>query len=76
MVLPSKGARVEMLSQQATPEYPTLAFEHMLTKLIVKVKANDQAAIDAWGAITDITLTGAAGYSECSEEQPAHRRHW
>lgn len=47
--------------QQATPEYPTLAFEHMLTKLIVKVKANDQAAIDAWGAITDITLTGAAG---------------
>ena len=45
----------------ATPEYPTLAFEHMLTKLIVKVSAENDAAISAWGQITDIALTGANG---------------
>ncbi|MDE6876975.1 MAG: fimbrillin family protein, partial [Alistipes sp.] len=45
----------------ATPEYPTLAFEHMLTKLIVKVSAENDAAISAWGQITEIALTGANG---------------
>ncbi|WP_288868149.1 fimbrillin family protein [uncultured Alistipes sp.] len=60
MVAPQVEAS-KSAQQNATPSYPTLAFEHMLTKLIVKVKANDQAAIDAWGNITDIQLTGAAG---------------
>lgn len=39
--------------------YPTLAFKHLLTKLVIKAKAEDQAAIDAWGKITEITLTQA-----------------
>lgn len=33
-----------------------LAFEHLLTQLQIKVKAEDQAAIDAWGTITSITI--------------------
>jgi len=37
--------------------YPTLTFEHLLTKLSVSVVAEDQAAIDAWGKITDMYLT-------------------
>lgn len=39
--------------------YPTLAFKHLLTKLVIKVQAQDQAAIDAWGNITEITLIQA-----------------
>ncbi|MDL2277409.1 fimbrillin family protein [Parabacteroides sp. OttesenSCG-928-G07] len=35
---------------------PTLAFNHLLTKLEISVKADDAAAVDAWGKITDMTL--------------------
>lgn len=41
--------------------YPTLAFKHLLTKLVVKAVAEDQAAIDAWGDVTAIVLTKAEG---------------
>lgn len=41
--------------------YPTLAFKHLLTKLVVKAVAADQAAIDAWGNVTEIVLTQAGG---------------
>ena len=37
--------------------YPALTFKHLLTQLVVKAVAEDQAAIDAWGNLTDITLT-------------------
>ena len=40
--------------------FPALAFKHLLTKLVIKVAAENQAAIDAWGNVTDITLTKAA----------------
>jgi len=40
----------------ATPTYQTLAFSHVLTKLDVSVVAENQAAIDAWGDITEIQL--------------------
>ncbi len=36
--------------------YPTLSFKHLLTKFDVKVVAENQAAIDAWGKITKIEL--------------------
>lgn len=39
--------------------YPVLGFKHLLTKLVVKVKAKENAAIAAWGNITDITLKQA-----------------
>lgn len=39
--------------------YPTLAFKHLLTKLVIKAKAEDDAAIKAWGKITEITLKQA-----------------
>lgn len=48
-------------SQAQAQSYPTLAFNHLLTKLVVKVKAEDQAAIDSWGNITDLVLTQAGG---------------
>lgn len=41
--------------------FPTFSFNHLLTKLTVKVVAADQAAIDAWGAITEMTTTQADG---------------
>ena len=41
--------------------YPVLAFKHLLTKLVVKAVAADQAAIDAWGNVTEIVLTQAGG---------------
>lgn len=33
-----------------------LEFAHLLTQLQIKVKAEDQAAIDAWGTITSISI--------------------
>lgn len=33
-----------------------LAFNHRLTQLQIKVRAQDKAAIDAWGKITNITI--------------------
>lgn len=38
-----------------------LEFLHLLTQLQIKARANDDAAITAWGDITGITLKGAAG---------------
>ena len=38
---------------------PSFTFKHLLTKLIVKVKAEDQAAADKWGDITAISLVKA-----------------
>lgn len=36
--------------------YPNLAFKHMLTKLTIKVKAENEAAKNAWGEIEKITV--------------------
>lgn len=38
---------------------PSFEFKHLLTKLIVKVKAEDEAAQNVWGDITGITLVKA-----------------
>lgn len=38
---------------------PSFEFKHLLTKLIVKVKAYDEAAQNVWGDITGITLVKA-----------------
>ena len=39
--------------------HPSFEFKHLLTKLIVKVKAHDGAAQNVWGDITGITLVKA-----------------
>ena len=39
--------------------FQTLAFDHKLTYLVIRAKANSTSAIDDFGAITDITLTKA-----------------
>lgn len=44
-----------------TSTIPTFAFNHLLTKLNLKFKADDQAAIDAWGKISKIELIKAGG---------------
>lgn len=41
--------------------YPQLVFNHLLTKLDVKVIAADAGTATAWGKITDLKLTGAKG---------------
>lgn len=41
--------------------YATLAFEHLLTKLEVSLKAKKSAAIDVWGNVTKIELIYAGG---------------
>lgn len=41
--------------------FKTLAFKHLLTQLVIKVVAENQAAIDSWGKLTDITLSKAGG---------------
>ena len=41
--------------------YPTLAFAHLLTKLVIKVVASEDAAITAWGNVTKIELVKAKG---------------
>lgn len=38
---------------------PSFTFNHLLTKLIVKVKAHDEAAQNVWGDITGISLVKA-----------------
>lgn len=48
-------------AQAQASTYPTLAFSHLLTKLIIKVKAEDAAAIAAWGHVTQIELVKAKG---------------
>ena len=37
--------------------YPQLTFNHLLTQLVIKAVAEDDAAITAWGNLTDLTLT-------------------
>ena len=55
------------LAQAATPTHPSLTFNHLLTKLVVLVKADDTdaeataAAAAAWGKVTGITLIKADG---------------
>lgn len=41
--------------------YKQLNFKHLMTQLVIKVVAENQAAIDAWGHLTAITLTKAGG---------------
>lgn len=41
--------------------HPSFEFKHLLTKLVVKVKAEDEAAQNVWGDITAISLAKAAG---------------
>ena len=36
--------------------YPKLSFNHLLTKYVIVTKAENQAAVDAWGKITKIEL--------------------
>lgn len=40
---------------------PAFNFKHLLTKLNLKFKAEDQAAIDAWGTVSKIELIAAQG---------------
>lgn len=49
-------------AQDKTKVAPKLTFEHLLTQLVVKVEATDSAAYKAWGKITDMYLTNAAGH--------------
>lgn len=42
--------------QAKAKTYPNLAFKHMLTKLTIKVKAENEAAKNAWGKIEKITV--------------------
>lgn len=39
--------------------HPSFEFKHLLTKLVVKVKAEDEAAQNVWGDITAISLVKA-----------------
>lgn len=38
-------------------DYPQLEFKHLLTQLVIMAVAEDDAAIEKWGQLTDITLT-------------------
>ena len=46
-------------AMKATPDVPSFTFNHLLTKLVVKVKAEDEDAQNVWGDITGITLVKA-----------------
>ena len=48
-------------AQAQAGTYPTLAFAHLLTKLVIKVVASEDAAITAWGNVTKIELVKAKG---------------
>lgn len=48
-------------SEALQNQFKTLTFSHMLTKLVVSVVADDQAAIDAWGKVTEISLRKVGG---------------
>mgnify|MGYP000668825462 CR=1 FL=1 len=48
-------------SEAQTGTYPTMQFKHLLTKLVVKLVAEDDAAVTAWGNVTDISLVGVNG---------------
>lgn len=60
-----------MAAQQVTAtkgnDAPVLAFNHLLTKLHISVKAADQGAIGAWTNITKIELTKAEGNTPAGE---------
>lgn len=54
------AAEVNSTKDEAkTGGFKTLAFKHLLTQLVIKVVAEDQAAIDSWGNLTDLTLSKA-----------------
>lgn len=56
------AAQVETKKAEALANsFKKLTFNHMLTKLVVRAKANTKAAIEDFGGITDITLTKANG---------------
>ena len=48
-------------SEAQAGTYPTMQFKHLLTKLVVKLVAEDDAAVTAWGNVTDISLVGVNG---------------
>lgn len=48
-------------SEALQNQFKTLTFNHLLTKLVVSVVADDQAAIDAWGKVTEISLIKVGG---------------
>lgn len=48
-------------SEAQTGTYPTMQFKHLLTKLVVKLVAEDDAAVTAWGNVTDISLVEVNG---------------
>lgn len=54
-------AAAEQSASKTTVTPPAFVFNHLLTKLDIVLKAEDQAAIDAWGAINKIELVKAAG---------------
>lgn len=54
-------------AQAQSSNYPRLDFSHLLTKLIIMVKAEDAAAIAAWGNVTKIELVKAKGSSPNSK---------
>ena len=65
------GTTDVMAAQQVTAtkgnNAPVLAFNHLLTKLHISVKAADQGAIGAWTNITKIELTKAEGNTPAGE---------
>lgn len=57
-------AAAQLSSTKTTAQggtHPKMTFNHLLTKLVVKVVAADQAAIDSWGNVTGIVLSQAGG---------------
>lgn len=48
-------------SQAQADAHPNLKFEHILTRLDVKMVATDQAALDAWGNINGVVLDAVLG---------------
>ena len=64
MVAPEKTGTKQ---QAQNDTHPQLAFQHVLAKYIVEVKAKTADAITAWGTISGIELT-----KELNEDKPKH----
>lgn len=58
-------------SEAQTGTYPTMQFKHLLTKLVVKLVAEDDAAVTAWGNVTDISLVEVNG-----SQKPYSKKEW
>lgn len=54
MVAPEKSSTK---NDSKDGNYPQLEFKHLLTQLVIKAVAENEAAIEKWGKLTDITLT-------------------